>query len=146
MSGSIITIAGALLLLATGCSTNRLTDPGPGKRVEATLREATYVAGQSIDIRIKNLSDLTLQYPYAFCKIELERQENAGWVTVASPDGCTYVLGYLGAGQIVAQAYRLPPVVPAGTYRLTMAMPWLAGETVEEPRLTSPSFQITAGN
>jgi hypothetical protein len=144
MSGRLVAAACALVL-ATGCKTTDLTDPGPGRRVEVTLAQQSYVAGQSVDIVIRNLSGLTLRYPYGFCTMDLEREENSGWVTVASPDGCTFVLGFLGPRRSVQETYPLPTSISSGTYRLSMPMPWLASSTTAEPRLTTEPFQVTSG-
>jgi len=49
-------------LIASGCVTMPY-DPGPGKRVAAGFVQDTYLSGQSVNVTISNLSDVTLYYP-----------------------------------------------------------------------------------
>jgi hypothetical protein len=141
-SASMSVVLSALIVAGSACAGSRLIDPGPGKRVEATLTQDAYLSGGLVDITIKNLSDVPLQYPLGFCKIELEREENSAWLTVLIPDGCPLALAFLGPGQAVGQAYRLPTGIPSGTYRLSMPMPVPKSATAPEPRLTTPSFRV----
>lgn len=141
-SSSMLVVLGSIILSAVGCGGSHLTDPGPGKRVEATLIQDAYLSGALVNITVKNLSDLTLTYPLGFCKIELQQQESTGWVTVLVPDGCPLALAFLGPRQAVPQEYRLPLDITTGTYRLSMPMPVPEGATVTEPRLITPAFRV----
>jgi len=49
----------------------RVYDPGPGKRVAASVAQDTYLSGESVNVTISNLSDVTLLYPDGFCKTAL---------------------------------------------------------------------------
>jgi hypothetical protein len=142
MSSSMLGVLGAITLAAGGCGGSRLIDPGPGKRVEATLIQDAYLSRALVNITVKNLSDLTLTYPLNFCKIELQQEESSGWVTVLVPDGCPLALAFLGPRQTVTQEYRLPLGITTGNYRLSMPMPVPEGATVTEPRLITPPFRV----
>ena len=141
MSSSMLGVLGAVILAAGGCGGNRMTDPGPGKRVDATLIQDAYLSGALVNITVKNLSDLTLTYPLGFCKIELQQEESTGWVTVLAPEGCPLALAFLGPRQTVTQEYRLPVGITTGNYRLSMPMPIPQG-AVAESNLTTPPFRV----
>jgi hypothetical protein len=131
----------AVIVAGSGCGTTNLIDPGPGKRVETSLARDSYVAGDQISIRVRNASALSLTYPLAFCKIELQRLENGDWITVQSPEGCALALAYMAPYQTVSQVYQLSATLPSGTYRLTMASPQ-AENSAPEPRLVTSCFQV----
>jgi hypothetical protein len=136
----MVGVLGAIVLVAAGCA-GSFTDPGPGRRVEASVVRSAYLSGESINITVKNLSDVRLAYPSGFCKIELQRLENTEWETVLVPDGCVLVLAFLGPRQSVTQEYRLSSAVTPGIYRLSMPMPIPEGATAE-PRLLTPPFSL----
>jgi len=136
-------VLGAIVLATAGCAGSSATDPGPGKRVEASLVRDVYLSGESVNITVKNLSYVRLAYPSGFCKIELQREESNGWETVLAPEGCAFVLAYLSPRQSVTQQYRLSSGIAPGTYRLSMPMPIPEGATAE-PRLVTPPFSIGA--
>ena len=146
-----LSLLAAFTLIASGCASMRPYDPGPGKRVEAAVIQDTYLSGESINVTIANLSDVTLFYPDGFCKTELQRKSGASWVTVAAAaKSCTTELGFLDPGQAVVHQFRLPEGVAGGIYRLTMPTPTpektpapnadlvLAPDT----QLVSPAFRV----
>ena len=144
-ASAVAGILTAIVLGGSGCSATAVTDPGPGKRVETSLARDVYLPGDLVSVSVRNTTGLTLSYPLAFCKIELERQENAEWVTVASPEGCRLALAFMAPQRTVVQDYRLPAGLAAGTYRLTMASPTPERATTPEPRLTTPAFEVGSG-
>jgi len=136
---SMVGVLGVIILATAGCA---ITDPGPGKRVEASLVRDAYLSGESVSITVKNLSNIRLAYPSSFCTIALEREESSGWVAELVPfDGCVFVLAYLDPRQSVSQQYRLFSGIAPGTYRLSMPMPIPEGAAAE-PRLVTPPFSV----
>jgi hypothetical protein len=134
-------------VIASGCVTMRPYDPGPGKRVAAAFVQDTFLSGESVNVTISNLSDVTLYYPDRFCKTVLQKMDGSEWKTVSGPPAaCSVALGFLDPGQTVVHQYRLPQGVAVGTYRLTMPMPLPAPEEEEsaaaEPELQSPTFKV----
>jgi hypothetical protein len=135
----------AFALIASGCVTMRPYDPGPGKRVAAGFVQETYLSGQSVNVTISNLSDVTLYYPDRFCKTVLQKMDGSVWKTVSGPPaGCSVALGFLDPGQTVVHQYQLPQGVGVGTYRLAMPMPAPEEEedAAAEPELQSPTFKV----
>jgi hypothetical protein len=139
----------AFALIAAGCATVRPYDPGPGKRVAAGFVQDTYRSGESVNVTISNLSDVTLYYPDRFCRTVLQKRDGGEWRTVSGPSaGCSVALGFLDPGQTVVHQYRLPQGVGMGIYRLTMPMPMPAPEADAEleQELQTPTFKVqTAG-
>lgn len=133
---------GAVTLVAAGCATIRPYDPGPGKRVAASVPQSTYLSGGAVNVTISNLSDVSLSYPDGFCKTALQRQAGTGWITVSAPAVCPVSLGLLDPGQTVVYRYRLPSGVAVGIYRLTMPMPVPDEATAGEPELLTPAFKV----
>ena len=136
----------ALTLTASGCLTIRPYDPGPGKRVVASVVQDTYLSGESINVTISNLSDVTLFYRDGFCKPELQRRDGSAWKTVPENSAaCASAPGFLDPGQTVVHQYRLPKGVAVGTYRLTMPTPAPEEEeSVRQPELQTPVFKVQA--
>jgi hypothetical protein len=141
----------AFTVIASGCVSLRPYDPGPGKRVAASVVQDSYVSGESVNLTIANLSDIMLFYPDGFCKTELQRKNGSSWVTVAAAARrCTPELGFLDPGQSVVHQFRLPEGVVGGIYRLTMPTP--TPEKAPAPdaefvllpdaELVSPSFRV----
>ena len=134
-----------LAMSVSGCVTMRPYDPGPGKRVAAAFVQDTYLSGQSVNVTISNLSDMTLYYPDGFCKTVLQRKDGTTWKTVLGPaTGCSVALGFLDPGQTVVHQFRLPQGVAVGTYRLAMPMPVPEeeDESAAEPELQTPAFKV----
>ena len=134
-------------LIASGCVTMRPYDPGPGKRVAAAFVQDTYLSGQSVNVTISNLSDVTLYYPDGFCKTVLQRKDGTAWKTVLGPaTGCSVALGFLDPGQTVVHQYRLPKEITGGIYRLAMPMPMPEPDedTTAESELQTPTFKVHA--
>jgi hypothetical protein len=137
----------AFTLIASGCLTMRAYDPGPGKRVAASVVKDTFLSGEPVNVTISNLSDVTLFYPDGFCKTELQRRNVAGWLTVPDPSvGCPIELEFLEPGQTVVHQYRLPKGVAVGTYRLTMPMPVPEEASAPEPELLTPTFTVESSS
>jgi hypothetical protein len=133
----------AVTLVVSGCLSMRPYDPGPGKRVAAIVVQDTYVSGESVNVTISNLSDVTLYYPDGFCKTKLQRRAGDQWMTVPNRSaGCAVTLGMLDPGQTVVHQYLLPKGVAVGTYRLTMEMPVPEEATASEPELLTPPFKV----
>ena len=132
-----------LTLTATGCLTIRVYDPGPGRRVAASVAQDTFVSGESVNVTISNLSDVTLVYPDGFCKTKLQKRDGTLWRAVSDPAaGCPIELGFLEPGQTVVHPYRLPKGVAVGTYRLAIPMPVPEEATWPEPELLTPTFKV----
>lgn len=136
---------GIASVAATACASSGVSDPGPGKRVVATVDRGDYLAGQKVGVIVTNLSDLSLEYPLNFCAVVLEREDATGWTPVVVPEGCLLAIAYLGPYRTATLQYALPTGVTSGTYRLTMAMPVPKGSTTPEPRLVTPTFRIATG-
>jgi hypothetical protein len=136
----------ALTLIASGCASMRPYDPGPGKRVATGVVQDTYLAGESVNVTIANLSDFTLFYPDRFCKTELQRKDGTSWKTVEGPARCSVSLDFLDPGQTVVHQYRLPAGVAVGTYRLSMPMPLPDDAFAPEPALQTPAFTVYAAD
>lgn len=135
----------AIMLIISGCATIRPYDPGPGKRVEAIVPQDTYLSGESVNVTISNLSDVTLYYPDGFCKTALQRRNGKEWVTLPnSATRCPITLGFLDPGQTVVHQYRLPKGVAVGTYRLTIPMPVPEVAAAPEPELLTPTFKVAS--
>ena len=137
----------ALTLTASGCLTIRPYDPGPGKRVVASVIQDTYLSGESINVTISNLSDVTLFYRDGFCKPELQRRDGLAWKKVSEDSAtCASAPGFLDPGQTVVHQYRLPKGVGVGTYRLKMPMPAPEEEegAASQPELQTPVFKVQA--
>jgi hypothetical protein len=133
----------AVTLIASGCASMRPYDPGPGRRVAASVAQHSYVSGEPVNVTIANLSEVILYYPDGFCKTELQRKDRGGWLTVSDPShGCPVSLGFLDPGQMVVHQYHLPRGVVEGTYRLAIPMPVPEEATRPEPELITPVFQI----
>lgn len=133
----------AVTLTATGCLSFRPYDPGPGKRVAASVVQDTYTSGDPINITIANLSEVTLFYPDGFCNTELQRKDGNSWLTVsASSRKCSSELGFLDPQQAVVHQFRLPREVAGGTYRLIMPMPMPDETARPEPKLLTPAFRV----
>jgi hypothetical protein len=136
----------AFTLIASGCASMRPYDPGPGKRVAAAVVRDTYVSGESVNVTIANLSDVTLFYPDRFCKTELQRKDGSTWKTVEGPARCSVSLDFLDPGQTVVHQFRLPEGVAVGTYRLSMPMPLPDDAYAPEPALQTPAFTVYAAD
>lgn len=137
----------AFTVIASGCVTMRPYDPGPGKRVAAGVVQDTYLSGESVNVTISNLSDVTLFYPDGFCKTVLQRRDGNSWKTVSGPSArCSIALGFLDPGQTVVHQYRLPKDAAVGTYRLTMPMPAAEEDAAPEGELQSPTFKVQTSN
>jgi hypothetical protein len=135
----------AVAVVACGCVSLRPYDPGPGKRVAAAVVQETYLSGQSVNVTISNLSEVTLFYPNGFCNTELQRKDGNTWKTISQPSvRCSPTLDFLDPGQTVVHQYRLPKGVAVGTYRLTMPMPVAEEVTSPEPALRTPAFTVHA--
>jgi hypothetical protein len=137
------------VLIGSGCVTMRPYDPGPGKRVAAGFVRDTYISGESVNVTISNLSDVTLYYPDRFCKTALQKRDGGEWKTVSGPSaGCSVALGFLDPGQTVVHQYLLPQGATVGTYRLTMPMPLPAPEAdaALEQELQTPAFKVQPSN
>jgi hypothetical protein len=141
----------AVALMVSGCASLRPYDPGPGKRVAVAFAQEAYVSGQSVNVTIANLSEVTLFYPGGFCKTELQRKNGSAWLTVSAHSlTCPIERDFLEPGQTVVHQYRLPTEVADGTYRLTMPMPTTLPEDTAsttpapEPALQTPTFKVQA--
>jgi hypothetical protein len=132
-------------LIVSGCVTIRPYDPGPGKRIAATVPQDTYLSGEAVNVTISNLSDVTLYYPDGFCKTALQRKNGKDWMTLPiSATRCPVALGFLDPGQTVVHQYRLPKGVAVGTYRLTIPMPVPEVATAPEVELVTPTFNVAS--
>jgi hypothetical protein len=137
----------AFTLIVSGCLTLRPYDPGPGKRVAASVVRDTFVSGEPVNVTVANLSEVTLFYPDGFCKTKLQRKDGTGWMTIPDPAvGCPIELGFLEPGQAVVHQYRLPKGVAVGTYRLTLPMPRPEEAIAPEPELLTPTFTVESSS
>lgn len=136
-----------MILIASGCASMRPFDPGPGKRVAAIVPHETYLSGESVNVTISNLSEVTLYYPDGFCKTALQKRNGEDWMTVQDPSsGCPVALGFLEPGQTVVHQFRLPKGVAGGTYRFTIPMPVPEEATAPEPELLTPTFKVASSS
>ena len=137
----------AFSLIASGCASMRPYDPGPGKRVAARVPRDTYLSGETVNVTISNLSDVTLFYPDGFCKTRLQRKDGPSWISVPDPaSGCSVTLGFLDPGQTIVHQFRLPKGVTDGTYRFVIPMPEPDDAVVPEPELPTPVFKVAASS
>jgi hypothetical protein len=138
----------AVTFVASGCLTIRPYDPGPGKRVVASVLQDTYLSGESINVTISNLSDVTLFYRDGACKTELQRRDGSAWKTAVSEHSaaCSIALGFLDPGQSVVRQYRLPKGVAVGIYRLTLPTPAPDEDAAPQPELQTPTFQVATSS
>ena len=111
-----------LAALAIGC---QAAAAKPSFRLETD--RARYMAGDSILVRIQNVTDTTVGYNT--CPRVLERQEGGRWIAEESfppPTGmCTLPSYPLAPGATAPLRFALPAVAPAGTYRVRL--PWVDG-------------------
>jgi hypothetical protein len=140
-----------IALVISGCASLRPYDPGPGKRVAVAFAQDAYVSGQTVNVTIANLSEVTLFYPGGFCKTELQKKNGSSWLTVTDHAiACPIERDFLEPGQTVVHQFRLPAEVADGTYRLTMPMPTTLPEETAfttpapEPALLTPAFKVQA--
>jgi hypothetical protein len=134
-----------LALAASGCVSMRPYDPGPGKRVAAAVVQDSYLSGESINVTISNLSEVTLYYPDRFCKTELQKKDGTAWKTVSGTGvSCTSTSDFLDPRQSVVHQFLLPKGVAVGTYRLSMPMPVAYDVAAPEPALQTPPFTVYA--
>lgn len=135
----------ALSVIATACASMRPYDPGPGRRVAASVLQDAYVSGETVNITISNLSDVMLFYPDGFCKTQLQKRDGSNWMTVTDHSSkCPIAHGFLDPGQTVVLQYRLPKGVSGGVYRVTMPMPTPEEAVAPEPALQTPAFKVAA--
>lgn len=133
----------AFTVIASGCASLRPYDPGPGKRVVASVARNTYVSGESVNVTIANLSEVTLFYRDGACKTELQRRDGSSWKTVLEhSSACSIALGFLDPGQAIVRQYRLPQGVAVGTYRLTLPMPAPDEDAGPHAELETPAFLV----
>ena len=133
----------AFALIATGCLSLGPYDPGPGKRVAATVVQDTYVSGGPVNVTIANLSEVMLFYPDGFCKTELQRKDGKAWIPVAPiARKCPAELGFLDPEQAVVHQFRIPLGIAAGTYRFALPMPRPDETKPAEPELVTPAFEV----
>ena len=141
---SIVGLLSVIALFASGCG-NQLTDPGPGKRVQAKLEQQIYYSGDTVIVVVKNISSVPLVFPGGFCRTDLQRFEGATgtWITaITPPDGCVFVLGILDPGKSTIMQYPLPTSISSGLYRLAMPMPVPRDAHAPESDLLTPTFQV----
>lgn len=138
-------------LLGTACAGN-VSDPGPGKRVQATLTKDAYLPGEAVTYVLKNVSNISVEYAGSRCRSVLQGQQKDGsWSTVDGPAKlCTLELAYLGAGRSVPLGYRLPQNLPAGLYRVALPEPTIENApgpaNGQRPALnvTTPPFSVNS--
>ena len=129
--------------LLTGCASMRPYDPGPGKRVAASVVQDSYTSGTPVNITIANLSDVMLFYPDGFCRTRLQKQDRGGWLTVSDPAKvCPAELGFLEPGQAVVHQFRLPEAITDGIYRVALPMPVPDEANGPELELVTPTFKV----
>jgi hypothetical protein len=142
---SIVGLFTSLTLIGSACGGSQLTDPGPGKRVQATIEQQIYYSGDMVIATITNVSSVTLTFPVGFCKTDLQRFQGATgtWITAATPsDGCPLALGILEPGKSTVLHYPLPSGTVTGLYRLAMPMPVPRNASAPEPELLTPQFEV----
>jgi hypothetical protein len=133
----------AITLAASGCISLRPYDPGPGKRVAASVVQDSYTSGAPVNITIANLSEVMLFYPDGFCKTRLQKKDRGGWLTISDPaKKCPEELGFLDPGQAVVHQFRLPAGVTNGIYRFALPMPVPDETAPAEAELITPAFKV----
>lgn len=134
---------GAITLMTSGCASLRPYDPGPGRRVTASVLDAAYLPGEPVNVTIANRSDVELLYPNGFCKTELQMKDRGGWVNVPRPSArCPIEVGFLDPNQTVVHQFHLPSDLAVGTYRFSIPMPVPEEPDAREAPLITPSFMI----
>lgn len=110
----------AALILLTLVSCSRFEPP-----VEAARREWEATLSLVAIERSREEFELTLRnglpgsIEYNLCPAVLERLENDIWIDVHSPDVCTMEIRSLLPNQSATAVRRVPPELPAGTYRFS---------------------------
>lgn len=133
-----------IMLFGTACAGN-VSDPGPGNRVQLTMAGETYQSGDTVTVIVKNVSSVTLTYPYGFSGTELQREQNGTWTTVLGPTrGGPLALGVLRPGWTVSNKYPLPGDMAAGVYRLALPSPIPQGSQASEPNVMTQSFSVNS--
>ena len=133
----------AVTLATSGCMSLRPYDPGPGKRVAASVVQDSYPSGAPVNITIANLSEVMLFYPDGFCKTRLQKKDRGGWLTITDPaKKCPSELGFLDPGQAVVHQFRLPEGVTEGIYRFAIPMPVPDETAPAEAELITPVFRV----
>jgi hypothetical protein len=111
--------------------------------VQASLASDSYTAGDTVTIAIKNIGTAPLVYPLAFCKTELQRKDEARWVSVsAEPVVCRLALAVLSPNQSIAHTFVLSSTLPPGLYRLVMPMPSPSGARASTGPLVTAPFVV----
>lgn len=128
-------------VLAGAIACSDLTDPGPGKRVTATTNQSVFFPGQTVEVTVRNRSDIGLQFPYNFSGATLEAADRGGWAPIAVQMSSPLAIQYLSAHESVVWTYTLPADLPNGTYRFSLPMPTPDIDNVEPPLIT-PSFEV----
>src|SRR3982751_2747591 len=132
-----------ITLIASACASMRPYDPGPGRRVAASVVQDSYPSGGRVNVTIANLSDVMLFYPDGFCRTRLQKKDRGGWLTVSDPSKvCPVELGYLEPGQAVVHQFRLPEQVTGGIYRFALPMPVPDEAAAPEAELITPVFKV----
>jgi hypothetical protein len=135
----------ALTLATSSCAGIRKKDVDSHNFVRVTLNKQTYLAGETLTATVNNTSEVTLVYPWGFCKTVLQRQDQSGiWKTITPVGPCgPLALKYLGARASVAQNYSLPGRILPGLYRLVMPAP-RAEVTGRAEEMNTAPFNVTS--
>jgi len=136
-------IVAALALANPGCASIRKKEVETHSFARVTLNKQTYFAGETLTATVNNTSEVSLVYPWGFCKTVLQRQDQSGvWKTITPVGPCgPLALKFLGARGRVAQNYTLPSRIVPGSYRLVMPAPRAEGAGRAE-EMNSPPFNV----
>jgi hypothetical protein len=110
--------------------------------VSVTLDRASYAAGATVTMTVRNQGRDTLGYNQCSSRA-VERQEGSTWAGVPEPSRmCTMELRLLTPNETQAAKTDLPATLVPGTYRLvlTLGRQSTAGGSV---RAVSPTFRVT---
>jgi hypothetical protein len=138
-------LAGLALVLAA-CFHRDPVQPG-ALHLDITPDRATYTAGSTATITIRNLGDAEVGYNP--CPRVLQRQVLGGWVPLeGSPLLCPLAIYVIRPGETVTQEMELPATLAGGRYRVLF--PSLDPPPVDEgaadlqTRKSSKPFTVTA--
>lgn len=118
------------------------TPPAVSGDVSVTLDRASYTAGATVTMTIRNRGRDTLGYNQCSSRV-VERQQGSAWVGIAEPDRmCTMELRMLMPNETQNATTDIPATLTAGSYRLviTFSRQSAAGGSV---RAFSPTFRVT---
>lgn len=145
MVRTIVRNALAVLAAATLAACGESTLPGM-LRLDITADRASYAAGSSATLTVRNLGDETVTY--SLCSYQVQQQTATGWGTAhAASLPCIASILTLAPGESATGTVTLPASLAAGTYRVfypEIAAAWIDASSVDlATRKSSKPFEVT---